>query len=151
MTTIAYHHESGIVAVDSRGTSNGIITDDDHNKIAKFNNGMIIIGSGDSHSVREMSKHYAGESEAMNGSIDHDTLLMVIHKGKAAKVGYDKGDGFWTEILSCNMAIGSGSLFALAGMDFNLGAEDAVKYAMTRDSYTGGKVRTVSLLDTEVK
>ncbi len=43
--------------------------------------------------------------------------------------------------LTYNDADGSGYAFALAAMDFGKSAKDAVKYAATRDTYTGGRVR----------
>ncbi|GAI22667.1 unnamed protein product, partial [marine sediment metagenome] len=42
-------------------------------------------------------------------------------------------------------AIGSGSAYALAAMDMGASAEEAVRAAMKRDIYTGGKVRTMRI------
>lgn len=44
-----------------------------------------------------------------------------------------------------DIAWGSGEEFALAAMDFGNSAEEAVKYAMTRDTCTGGKVHVYDI------
>ena len=60
-------------------------------------------------------------------------------------VGYDDKTGIWKQELDpANPdAIGSGSAYALAAMDMGASAEDAVRAAMKRDIYTGGRVRTM--------
>ena len=45
----------------------------------------------------------------------------------------------------CNESFGSGSSFALSAMDFGKSAKDSVKYAMTRDIYTGGKIKVIKV------
>ncbi|EGR3070253.1 hypothetical protein DMW20_11880 [Vibrio parahaemolyticus] len=147
MTTAAYHHESGIVAVDSRRTAGGVIVSDKQSKVSEHENGMKIIGTGDPHSIRELSKLYAGESEKLNGSIEYETLLFVIHNKKIARVGYDEGKGFWTEIIDFNIAIGSGALFALSAMDFGCDAFGAIEYAKKKDSYTGGDIVEIKVTE----
>ncbi len=148
MTTIAYHHDSKLVAYDSRTTSNGYIVNNNADKSLEYDNGMVIIGSGDRHSVKQMADMFVGISSKLEGSIEYDTLLLVIANGSASKVGFDEGKGFWVEDLHGNTALGSGAMLAISAMDFGCSATEAVEYAKTRDTSTGGDVRTVSVIDT---
>jgi len=47
--------------------------------------------------------------------------------------------------LTYNYTLGSGERFATGAMDHGKSASQAVKYAMTRDSNTGGKVLVYNL------
>ncbi|MNJ79145.1 hypothetical protein D3C77_770710 [compost metagenome] len=62
-------------------------------------------------------------------------------------VGHDDKTGIWRQELDpANPdAIGSGAPYALAAMDMGASAEDAVRAAMKRDIYTGGKIRTLRI------
>lgn len=64
-------------------------------------------------------------------------------------VGHDDKAGIWKQELDpANPdAIGSGAAYALAAMDMGASAEDAVRAAMKRDIYTGGKVRAMKVCD----
>lgn len=59
-------------------------------------------------------------------------------------MGIDKEEGY----VCCpcrdglSFAIGSGAKHALTAMDLGLDAKEAVKMAMKRDIYTGGRIRT---------
>jgi ATP-dependent protease HslVU (ClpYQ) peptidase subunit len=52
---------------------------------------------------------------------------------------------FWVENLYCNQGVGSGFKFAISAMDHGKSAKDAVKYAATRDIYTGGKIHVYDI------
>lgn len=68
----------------------------------------------------------------------------AVDGGKLLLVGHDEKTGIWRQELDpANPdAIGSGSAYALVAMDMGASAEEAVRAAMRRDIYTGGKVRT---------
>jgi len=52
-------------------------------------------------------------------------------------------------LVEYNDAMGSGEEFALAALDHGKTAEDAVAYAATRDSGTGGKIRVFDVAKME--
>ena len=136
MTTIAYHHGDKQVAIDSRYTRGDIVDTDKGDKVRKNERGIWLFAGhqGDFEDLMKLDR---------NEKVDvrPDCGAILISKGKAYTVDTDN-DGFCiVSILNENITIGSGSNFALAAMDFGKGAKDAVKYAMTRDIYTGGRVR----------
>ena len=47
--------------------------------------------------------------------------------------------------LTYNDADGSGYAFAISAMDFGCDARGAVKYASTRDNYTGGRIKVINV------
>ncbi len=71
----------------------------------------------------------------------------AVDSGKLLLVGHDDKTGIWKQELDLANpdAIGSGSAYALAAMDMGANAEDAVRTAMKRDIYTGGKVVMFSM------
>ena len=74
-----------------------------------------------------------------------DASALVIKGGKVYQVMVNSDNICeWAE-LDYNFTLGSGGSFALAAMDFCRSAKDAVKYASTRDVYTGGKIRVVKV------
>lgn len=134
MTTISYHHGDGEVAIDSRVTSGGIINSDNYDKTIKNKAGLwFFSGSGDDFKSLSLLSH-------RDKSIDLDCYALLIYDGSV--FGVSVGDGICTHTkYRYNNAFGSGGEFALAAMDHGKSAKEAVKYAMTRDVYTGGRVR----------
>lgn len=134
MTTIVYDHKNKQIAIDSRVTAGTLISDDDATKW-------------------DESK---GSFWFFCGAIaDHQQLIELAHNDKpevhpdsSAIMANDKG--VWLVCfngeycchspLSHSRAIGSGSDFALASLDHGKSAKEAIEYAMTRDTGTGGKV-----------
>lgn len=70
---------------------------------------------------------------------------FAIDGGIVYRVGCTTDGNFWKAAVEYNDSIGSGSDWALAAMDFGKSAKQAVKYAATRDSCTGGKIRVVKV------
>lgn len=134
MTTIAYHHGDREIAVDSRLMIADIIATDNGIKFIKNNVGIWFF-SGSMHDSETLSKlKHKDESKGL------DVIAMLISNGKV--YGVSVRDGCCSHTLyDNNFAFGSGCDFALAAMDFGKSAKEAVKYAMTRDIYTGGRVR----------
>jgi len=136
MTTIAYHEN--IIAVDSRATTNGVITDDNSNKIIK-KNGVVFIVSGALSDFDEIVKAYNGEPYDKNA----DASAFVDDGGTVYLAGICKDDGFWKlDITDRSYAIGSGADHAWTALDLECNAVEAVKMAIKRNIYTGGKIRT---------
>lgn len=136
MTTIAY--KDGVIAYDSRITSDSLITDDDRDKRIE-RNGVSFFLSGPTCDYEKLISSYFGD--AVKGTVDASAL--VLDKGYLKIIGWNEKDGCWACPVPSDRpyAIGSGSHFAWAAMDMGASAEQAVEAASRRDSSTGGKVR----------
>ncbi|OWQ36506.1 proteasome subunit beta [Pseudomonas sp. DrBHI1] len=137
MTTIAY--KDGVIAYDSRQTRDGCIVSDDCKKLTVVD-GVSFFLSGAVCDEKALIAAYFGTPspvpvECSGYAVDGGRLLMV---------GHDDKTGIWRQDLDpANPdAIGKGSAYALAAMDMGASAEEAVRAAMKRDIYTGGKVVT---------
>ena len=141
MTTITY--KAGIIAYDSRMVdTNGTITDDDCDKciirddVRYFYSGLV------SQMEALICAYQKSESqEKSNGT------AIIVDNGELFVSGIHSEDGFWKQPLkkSNPRAIGSGSDHALTAMDMGATAKEAVKWAMKRDTGTGGRIRTYKL------
>lgn len=139
MTIIAYHHETKTIAFDSRVTAgDGMITTDAFNKVRLdgFGNHWFIAGSIHDHDL--LIDIHSG-SKAINYELDA-YALRVDKNGNVTLCANDERGNPTIQPISYNYAIGSGYAFAFAAMDFGKSAVDAVEYAKTRDSGTGGEV-----------
>jgi ATP-dependent protease HslVU (ClpYQ) peptidase subunit len=144
MTTIAFDKES--VSVDTRMSANGLIVSDNYNKIRYLENGEILISTGVVHDIDVLIKHY------LNGAECYEDIevagLLIRNKIDVFKIY--QYEGFIRTLKLENITtMGSGSDFALSAMDFGCSSKEAIKYAMTRDSHTGGKIKTIKLKDTK--
>lgn len=141
MTTIAYDHYEGVIAVDSRVVLQGVISSDEKDKVIyKGAVAWVLCGSVcDFDDFTSLTKGQRFESEL---ALDVSGIRAV--DGKAYYV-FMHGDVLCEELLTCSLTLGSGATFATAAMDFGNSAKEAVEYAMTRDIYTGGKVKEIKL------
>ena len=140
MTTIAY--KDGIVAVDSRMTQNGIIINDDFNKI--------IVREGATFAFSGHPVDFELAIEAFLSNYKTENLIIggiVFYLGDVYIIGCDEEEGFWKEKFDANTpyASGSGKTYALTAMDMGASAKEAVKMAIKRDVYSGGKIKTAKL------
>jgi 20S proteasome alpha/beta subunit len=138
MTTIAY--KDGVIAYDSRQTRGGAIVSDEAPK-CQVVDGVSFFLSGAVCDEKALIAAYFGTPSP----VPVECSGYVVDDGKLMIVGHDDKTGIWRQDLDpANPdAIGSGSAYALAAMDMGASAEDAVRAAMKRDIYTGGKVRTL--------
>ena len=141
MTTIAYHHGDKQIAIDSRITGGNEILTNKANKTIKNKTGFwILSGSTCDFNDLLVLKHNDKVKPLPNCS------ALLIKDGKAWFV-HVNDDGYccYSE-LTYNYTLGSGEAYAAAAMDHGKSAPEAVKYAMTRDSKTGGRVRTYNVI-----
>jgi len=138
MTTIAY--KDGVIAFDSRQTRNDRIVSDDCQKFQVVD-GVSFFLSGAVCDEKALIAAYFGTPS----SVPVECSGYVVDSGKLLMVGHDDKTGIWKQELDLSNpdAIGSGTPYALAAMDMGASAEEAVRAAMKRDIYTGGKIRTV--------
>lgn len=140
MTTIAYHHKDKEIAVDSRFTRDSVISTDNANKIIK-KDGVTFVLSGYCKSYADLvDMWFSGEA---NKSIE--CTAFVVSEGSVYEYGLDSEKCISCEKIEENLTKGSGDYWALAAMDFGCSAKEAVKYAITRDIYSGGKVRVINV------
>lgn len=138
MTTIAY--KDGVIAYDSRQTRNDRIVSDSVLK-CQVVDGVSFFLSGAVCDEKALIAAYFGAPSP----VPVECSGYVVDSGNLMMVGHDRKTGIWKQQLDPSNpdAIGSGAAYALAAMDMGASAEDAVRAAMKRDIYTGGKVRTV--------
>lgn len=143
MTTIAY--KDGVIATASSVMEGNVIVDNDVEKHYERDGvKFFIIGAPSDH--EKLIEEYLNPTGRQVG----DTGALVVDGDKLFKVGSEEGGkGLWRCPLRRNnpAAIGTGADFALAAMDFGHSAEKAVAYAMTRDVFTGGEIKTYKVFD----
>jgi len=137
MTTIAYDGKT--VAIDSRICRGSLIAADDAIKYRYQKNKLFFLTGTTDHCDYFAKSFCAGELCGIKKCVASGILLT---DGNVFYVGsdYDNDVFFACPVDGRKTSCGSGESFALAAMDHKKNAEDAVKYAMTRDTYTGGKV-----------
>ncbi|MCV4285082.1 Ntn hydrolase family protein [Pseudomonas capsici] len=136
MTTIAY--KDGVIAYDTRQTRNSTIVSDNCSK-CQVVDGVSFFLSGAVCDERALIAAYFGTPSP----VPVECSGYAVDGGKLMLVGHCDKTGIWKlELDPANPdAIGSGSAYALAAMDMGASAEGAVRAAMKRDIYTGGKVK----------
>lgn len=139
MTTIAYDHKAGNIAVDSRTTADGIICTDEAIKYREHNNEIwFFCGStSDVDSLLGMQHDHKPEVKPC-------CAALRVANGDCYLVTFN-GDHCAHTKLTYDYAMGSGGDFALAAMDHGKSAKQAVEYAKTRDNATGGQVKSYSI------
>lgn len=138
MTTIVYDHKAREIAYDSRITRGGIIVTDCDEKMINNEKGAFIF-CGNAAEIQHALAMFPNNTES-----DVDCHGLWINKGEVYWVCYE-GVRIMPSKLTYTESCGSGSDFALAALDFGKSAKEAVEYAMTRDSCTGGEVKVIKL------
>lgn len=145
MTTIAY--SKGIIATDSRLSEHYTICSDSYEKMVKIGHYKFFF-SGDPANITQFADRF------VNGCSAKDNIPLGIHAfvfdskdRELWEAASRKGEPMYRFKLNLleHWAIGSGGDWAVAAMDFGCTAQEAVKYAMTRDCRSGGKIRTYKL------
>lgn len=145
MTTIAYNHKDQEIAFDSRSTNGNIIMADDVMKMEKHNDVYFFLAGCPCDFEMLVSRYFSDKKKC---KVDAD--CFTYDNGVFYKAGVDNCGLFWRQPLINNDVTGSGSMFALVAMDFGCNAEEAVKYAATRDICTGGKINVFRAKDASI-
>lgn len=133
MTTIAYHHGTQTIAYDSRVTAGSqIFTDNEDKKREK--DGRVFFLAGNSGDIDRAVFSFPDQVE-----LSDNPYGFMVEKGIVYWVSYEDGFPITTK-LKHSQSAGSGGDYALAAMDCGCGAVEAVKVAIGRDVYSGGKV-----------
>ena len=135
MTTIAYDGKN--IAIDSRVSAGKLIVTDSGIKY-KYNKNRLFFLCGATDKIDFFYKNFAETQKCEFEGIEVCGFLLA--DGKVSFVGVDAGKFFSCDTEGITRACGSGGDFAIAAIDHKKSAEHAVKYAMTRDIYSGGHV-----------
>ena len=147
MTTIVYCHKTKKVAVDGRMSDNrGLIATDEKDKTIKNEAGLWFLCGVVADHVDIVKLAHNEEA-----SVVPECSALLIKEGCIFSVMVGEDGMCSHEKLTCNDAAGSGLPFALAALDFGKTAKEAVEYAITKDCYSGGKVRVFNLKGEEVE
>lgn len=146
MTTIAYR--DGVLAADTLATWGKVKVDQKCQKLWKLRDGSLVGGSGAYNQVCtavEILKTILDKREQKDlpaFKLKDADLLFVSANGGGVFL-FARG---WEDISHLPyFAIGHGRDFALAAMDAGASATEAVKIAIDRDVYTGGRVKSLTL------
>ena len=149
MTTIAYNFKDKQIAVDSRCSSGSVIISDTANKVI-INDLGIWFFAGTVADRAQLVTLSIGD----HATHDIDGAALLIRDDEVFLVYIDGEDFRYCEVKAdCNDTLGSGGMFALAAMDFDMTAAEAVAYAMQRDVYTGGAIQVYDMhgiMDSEI-
>lgn len=137
MTTIAF--DGKILAADSQLTGSHIETVSVQ-KIRKLKTGYMATAGdpGEAELVRKWIE--AGRVWEKRPKVE-DFHALIVRKNSV----HFMGESLEEVPMKAPVAIGSGSSIALTAMDCGKNAIEAVKLAIKRDPYTGGKVRHVEV------
>lgn len=153
MTTIALHYPTRTIAADGRATlGDGTIINEEEVKIVTASNGDVLAMSGDLPLIEVVVASWPHFTEDdLQGVVGQEVRGIIYSAEDDEFISYvlsTNGDMFnsqWT--LTYNYAVGSGGTWAMAAMDMGESAYNAVAYAMTRDSATGGRILEMCLAD----
>lgn len=141
MTTIAY--KKGVIAIDSRITSDGVIRYDDYEKFRVID-GYYFFLCGKTSDWDILLESCL---EGRKSSRDLEAATLYWDGSRFYFGSYDRRSGFWKELIPRNshFATGSGAPHALTAMDLCQSAGESIKAACLRDTHTGGILRTFDI------
>ena len=137
MTTIA--NDGTTISADGRITSGDQIRTDKNEKIFKI--GKVVVACAgtiiDSDALIDIAFNGADIPER-----SLEANIMTIEDGVTFIHSCVNGQYTCWE-TETPVSMGSGEMYALSAMDLGKTSKEAVKYAMTRDIYSGGKIKTI--------
>jgi len=140
MTTIVYDHNKKQIACDSRESADGFLHNDTAEKFYRRDGVIWFISGhkGDANIFIDSFEHNkeAVENVSCGGMYVKDKLVYVA----AVENGIYK-----TSLMDYTDGCGSGGWMALAAVDLGKSAKEAVEYAITRDLFSGGKIRVFDI------
>ena len=135
MTTLAY--DGRYIACDGRNTINGVVASDSVNKIYEVGDSIFALCGVTEHCI-QFSEYFVAGMECSNPEMDSGGFLFKDGEIYLVFVNEDTKRYRKDRIRMPYWADGSGRDWAIAAMDHGKNAIDAVKYAMTRDTGSGG-------------
>lgn len=152
MTTIAYNYEEGKIACDGRASCGSLIVTDTFKKYVVHDE-FTMFFAGDISDVDRMAaiveSHESGDTVELDSPVDIE--VFFIKNGVVYVASVTQANEYYYNKAEYNYALGSGGGFAISAMDFGKNAKDAVKYAMSRDSGSGGKISVCDVKTGKIK
>ena len=147
MTTIAYR--DGVLASDSRETAyKSRIDTDNSKKIYRVGSALVGMAGSSAQGLqmlealkKAVKTRKKGEANILP-SIMLKSCTALLVESDGSLWFYEKG--VWM-VVKEYYSIGSGSDYALAAMDAGLSAKEAVRLAIKRDCFSGGRIQTLEL------
>lgn len=146
MTTIVYNHKDKEIAFDSRCTNGSYIISDEVKKMHKVCGGYLFI-SGDMPDIEDFLLEF--DWKKVKCKKHYNIRFIGVREGTVYYGGVN-GGCIWFYDIKTSISTGSGEDYAIAAIDMGKSAKEAVEYAMTRDSLTGGKVGLFSVSEGKV-
>jgi len=153
MTTAVYDHVNKLLAVDCRIVNDGTIESDVSTvKFVEDATGIWLF-SGVVADYERFREVYKKGDRVENVEENLSCYALFYDKVKASTYfrSIDKDGTARSCLLDYSSAIGSGSHFALAMLDSGKNAVEALKYAHTRDLYTGHTVMLFNAIEFTTK
>ena len=141
MTTISYNHKDKQISCDSRLTDNRTIRSDSWRKWYELD-GSINFACGCSSEIPLFLAEYDWGEKSGH---EYQCIVLQVCDDEVFLLCTSEDGIFNKYPIRYDEAIGSGSNFALSAMDFGKSSSEAVEYAITRDSGSGGKVHTYDI------
>lgn len=138
MTTIAYDHKAGQIAIDGRTAAGNTILSNSDIKWRKDGEDYWFLCGSVCDEDRFVDHLKASEPENPKWPIEASAFFVSGGKVYQCVVCEDGAPA--KSLLTYSDTMGSGGVFAMAAMDHGKTAKEAVEYAATRDTGTGGKV-----------
>ncbi|MBX2848912.1 MAG: hypothetical protein KTR16_11370 [Acidiferrobacterales bacterium] len=124
---------------DSQVSAGDSVLSIDYDKVFCYK-GRVIAMTGNPCELTHYIKKYIDGDSFDNKALDG--CCMVRCQGETRMVSF-YADHVSDSIETFTRCLGSGGAWAQAALDFGKAPEEAIKYAMTKDIYTGGKVKKV--------
>ena len=140
MTTIAYNHKDGEIAVDSRLCRGQTIITDETDKAVLTEHGLFVL-SGYAVDVEKFIGDYPNVFD------NQYKLSGFLVKDKEVFWVFSESDATGIIKIDFNEASGSGQDHAMTAMDLGYSAKQAVEMAIKRDCHSGGKVKVFKVSD----
>jgi ATP-dependent protease HslVU (ClpYQ) peptidase subunit len=124
---------------DSQVTAGDTVLSSDYDKIFMYKGRIIAVTGNPCELTHYIKKYIDGESfenKSQKG------CCMIRFDGETRMISfYDNRVEDTIEIFT--RCLGSGGDWAQAALDFGKTPKEAIRYAMTKDPYTGGKVKKI--------
>lgn len=142
MTTVVFDYDKKEIGYDSRITCSDVIVTDGFNKrIDKDGKVFILAGT-----VPDYEGFVSGYPDRPDSDLECQALM--VSDGNVYRV-YISNDKYVHDKLTYNDAIGTGGQYALCALDFGCDVRGAVRYAYTKDIYSGGTENVYKVVDYE--
>lgn len=144
MTTVFYSHKHRVIVSDGQSTHEcGMVMSETTKKYRVLDNGEILFLSGHAADYDNYVKAYLENTKVI---FEGDGCSgIVVRSGIPYMLTLQKNGKLCASVLDYDEAMGSGGVYALCALDFVDTPEQAMRYAMRKDAFTGGQMYILDL------